>query len=372
MPDGGVEGIERASAASPAPSEADVALLWAAARTDPDVSAVRDAARGARIPDVLTAAGRQRVAPLVLRALDAAGVTYDSGHPSVVRTALWDAHARVALPAAAALTLEPLAAAGLRPLALKGLGLIDRYPAPGLRPMDDFDVLLPRELVRHASRVLRDAGWRRMRHRDPDPGYDIVFAHPSVPGVPLELHWNTEKWRERTNGVDAARLWASRIDRTVLGHPAYGLPPELELLSLVTHAAKRFHLFGRLLWGVDFTVVARTPGLDWDAVGRLAASTRSRLAVAVGLRIARRLGAIVPDELLVLPASLERRGALDVLLDPARPFGPKSAVQRWMAFALIDRPVDRLRLGVGDLLRPARHEPRGRIVRQFVRALWPR
>jgi hypothetical protein len=271
------------------------------------------------------------------------------------------------LPRAAELAITPLIAAGLKPLALKGAAIVGRYPDPGLRPMDDVDLLVPGDLVSAAAKVLGRAGWRRVHHQVPDPGYDIAFTHPDMPGVPLELHYELARWQERT--VEAQRLWAARVDRDVFGTTAWGVPAELELLAFIAHAAKRFHLFGRLLWGVDFTVIIRSATIDWEELARLAAATHSRLAVAVGLLFARRLGAEVPDELMRLPDVLYRSGALDALLDPSRPFHLRASSPRWMGYVLADDVVGKLRLAVGDLVRPPRGEPRAQIAGNIARAI---
>ncbi len=352
-----------------APSEAEIALLWASARIDPSPDDVKAAARDADVAFVLETAERQRVAPLVLRALEGAGIGVDDEADVVRRARLWEAHERLALPAAARAALGPLTQAGLTPLVLKGLALVGRYPQPGLRPMDDIDILLPRPLSYTAIRILRRAGWRRVAHRGPDPRYDIVFRHPSVRGVPLELHYELARWQERPKGLDARRLWAARRPIEVLGQQALGLPHELELISLVAHAAKRFHLFNRLLWTVDLTVVARNAAIDWDEFARIARDAHCRIAAAVGLRLARKLGADIPEEVLELPGVLSRTGAVDTLLDPARPFYARAMPQRRLAYVLVDDVSGKARLALGDLVRPPSGQGRTRVAGNVVRAL---
>lgn len=365
-------GETRAETARPAvprlPSEAEKTLLWTAARVDPDVETVARAAASSDVDYVLEAAARHHVAPLMLRALNAASVRVDPANRVLKLATVWEAHARLALPAVASAGLAPLAAEGLSPVLLKGLAVTDRYPAPGLRPMVDIDVLLPRELIPRARLALRRSGWNPGAHLAPDPGYDIAFRHPSVPGVPLELHYELVRWQERTNGINAQLLWAARRPVTVFGQHAYGLPAELELLVLCVHAAKRFHLFNRMIWMVDLTVVCSAPGFDWERVERLATDARCRVPLAIGLRLARRLGGQVPEELLVLPRFLARSGTLDKLLDPARPFLPTAeAKSSWLSYVIVDDVRGTLRLAIGDLLHPRHGEPRTRAAAQLVR-----
>ena len=361
--------VEVATRSPTIPTEAEVELLWTGASVTPDTARVAEAARNARLVYVLEVADRQRVAPLLLRSLRMAGVDVQSLIPDAVEKArLWEAHAGLGLPMTTAALLDPLHAVGLKPMVLKGLALAGRYPAPGLRPMDDIDVLLPREVVRQATDVLVRSGWQRASHQDPDPGYDIALRHPSAPGVPVEIHYELARWQERTNLVDARRLWAARRSVEVFGRPAWGLPAELELLTLIGHAAKRFHLFSRLVWIVDFTVIVATPGFDWDELARVARDVRCHVPVAIGLRLARRMGATVPDELLELPQFVARSGALSTLLDPTRPFFVRGK-QRWLAYALVDGVMGKARLAVGDLVRPPRGEPRREVAASIARAL---
>ena len=363
---GGVGGsIKRARA----PSAADVALLWAGASPWPDPRRVAEAANGADPALVMEAAARHRVASLVLRAVEKAGCALSPERLPIVRwTRLREAHTRVAIEAALQRALDPLEAAGLRPMVLKGLSVLHRYPHPFLRPMDDIDLLLPRPIAFEAARLLASKGWRPAAHRGRDPRYDLLFTHASVPGVALELHYEFTTWRERPPGLETSRLWSERVPTNVMGRPAWGLPPELELLVLVVHATKRFHLLKRLIWMSDVALVASTPGFDWGTFDRLASEARRRVAAAVSLAIAERLGARVPDELLQLP----RPGlaeALAPMLDPARPFEPRPQTHPWVTYALIDDVAGRARLAVAEAVRPSGSRKRGRVLRELARVV---
>lgn len=344
--------VDRRSGAQP-PSPADVELLWAAASPSPLVDDVGRAAEGADLPLVLETAAAHRVAPLVLRALAAAGVDIEHGStPATRQGGLWRAHAELALPIAAKASLLPLAEAGFEPLVLKGLALVDRYPGPGLRPMDDIDLLLPSSDIAAAGELLGRAGWVRVRHHGTrDPGYDVVFQHPSAPNVPLELHYEFTEHREAAPGLDGRTLWSARVPTTALGLPAWTLPPEVELAALISHAAKGFHLFSRLLWIVDLAVIDRTSAVDWDQVERHLSRARRRAAGAIALRLAQRVGARVPERLLRLPPALERSAGLRTILDPEAPFA-SARRPRWMAYLMVDGLLGKLRFVAGDVYRP--------------------
>lgn len=332
-----------------AESSAAAALLWAGVRPDPDHDAVaaalasdQDAARHAA-----GAAIAQRVAPLLWRAV----APLVDASTSWARDLAADAarcatQARLVLPRLGALGLQPLADAGLEPLVWKGAALVERYPAPGLRPMDDVDVVVAPDRVDDAVRVLRDGGWTPLPVRG-DDHHDIAFAHPDVPGLPLELHRELTTARERSHRLSAAELWRRRVPQSIAGADVYGLPAEDELVAIAAHAAKPFHVYARLLWSVDLAVVARDTTIDWDRVAAIAARARARTALAVGLTHARWLGAAVPPALCVPPATGWRRAALRPVLDREWPMVERDdGVRNRLRYALVD---DR-RLQVGLLV----------------------
>jgi hypothetical protein len=325
---------------------------------------VAELAASADLGRVLDTAREQRVAPLVLRALDAAGVEVGEVAAAARREAAFRrGQELVAIPLVVEHAIVPLHAAGLTPLVHKGAALLGRYPAPGLRPMDDVDLVVPADRLRDAISVLEGAGWARAGHSDevPDPGYDVPMVHPRTGGLPIELHYDLQRPSQRTSEVDASRLWSERVPATVCGQTVWGVAPELELLALATHAAKPFHAFNRLIWATDLAVVIGAASIDWDTVARRVVELRCRSAVAVGLRLARRLGADVPDELVALPAFARRTGALEPVLDPRWPFVVGDRNRSGFALALVDDHRSRGRLIVDQVRRADGRSPVGTV-----------
>jgi hypothetical protein len=333
------------------PSSTDVDLLWAAASPYPVPAKVAALAGRADLGRVLQTAIDQRVGPLVLRALRQAGTPDDAlGADALADEAVWRGHARLALPAAASAALGTLDYWGLAPMVLKGLALAERYPALGLRPMDDIDLLVPRHSVLPATRLLEHAGWRRAAHFGRGPvGYDVPFVHPGVPGIPIELHYEFAEWRERSPALSGRRLWALRRPASVFGHEAYVLPPDVEIVAVLAHAAKGFHCFRRLLWIADVVVITRTATIDWDEVARVASDAKRRIVTAIGLTHARRLGADVPREMTTLPTAISRAHAVQALLDQTRPFTVAGAHTWTLPYALTDDVPGIVRRAIGDV-----------------------
>jgi hypothetical protein len=168
----------------------------------------------------------------------------------------------------------------------------------------------------------------------------------------LELHRSLGGWREWSSRMTSKELWRRRVPLTCYGTTAFGLQPEDELVALSAHAGKRFHLFARMIWSVDLAVVVQAagPALDWDRVARVARRAGCTTVVAVGLRHARRLGADVPDELLLLPASRLRRAALAPLLSEEWPLlDPVAGGHHRLVYALWDSWARRMLAGLREV-----------------------
>lgn len=350
-------------AAAPSPT---AALLWAASRPQVDPNAVASAlARGADVARAAELAVAQRLSPLLWRALTAASPYPDpvpAGAATSVATIRADAarcraQAQLVLPALARHALEPLTDAGYEPVVMKGAAIADRYPEPGLRPMDDVDVLLPSPAHRGALDVLNEAGWTRQHV--PGRHYEVRLTHPAVPGLPLELHRSFATWSSRANRLSAPVLWRRRRPQNIGGVDAFGFAPEDELVALAAHAAKPFHVFGRLLWLTDIAVVvaaaeaAGTP-IEWDEVRRVADEGRCRTATAVALTIAERLGAESPADLRRLPATGARLAALAPLLSTEWPLRDHDeGLRNRLRYALVDDRRLRATLLVESVVHPS-------------------
>ncbi len=221
-------------------TEATARLLWEACRHDPDPDLVRRALTdGADIDLALTAASEHRIGPLLWRALGAAHARTELGPHHALLGGLAGAfkmEALLLMPRALALAVRPLTEAGLEPIVFKGPAVAARYPEPGLRPMEDIDLLLPRADHRRALDALGATGWRVIRPGGADR-YDSVLAHDEVPSLFLELHYGLEGGSQRVTTLDPGALWARRQPLEVAGIAAFGLPPADELVVLAATRA---------------------------------------------------------------------------------------------------------------------------------------
>src|SRR3984885_14288994 len=180
-------------------------LLWECCRRDPDPDAVRHAlADGADPALAVAAAAEHRIDPLLWRALGAAGGRDALGPDGAALGAL-GMEPLLLIPRAVALAVRPLTEAGLEPLVFKGPAVAARYPEPGLRPMDDIDLLLPTTDHRRALAALDAAGWQVARSGGVEH-YDTVLLHEQVPSLSLEVHYGLERASQRVTALDAEAL----------------------------------------------------------------------------------------------------------------------------------------------------------------------
>ena len=334
----------------PPVTDSTLELLWEACRRVPDVDAIRAAASGEIQPSaIVTLSLANRIGPLLWRALVTAGC----------EDALGDERSRVEelanlyllqelllFPQGVALAVGPLVDAGLEPVVMKGPAVARKYPAPGLRPMDDLDLLLPREHHEDALRALGKAGWTVSRGRSRDV-YDTQLRHPDVPSLPVEVHYGLEGWFERSNRLDPMWLWSRRVPIECLGTPAFGLPLEEEVVSLAAHAGKPFHGFDRMVWLADLAMIIGEAqehgGINWDRIEDVARQSQCVTVVSAALRMATRMGLSVPDDRFILPQSGWRSVPLQRLLRSDWPVAHTGGTFHFR-FALVDSAWRRLAL----------------------------
>jgi hypothetical protein len=309
---------------------------------------------GADLEWAAEAAVRHRTGPLLWRALGMAGLGDREdllGGRLRANADLWRVQTAMLLPDAVAAAVRPLTDAGLEPLIFKGPALADRYPEPGLRPMDDIDLILPSAQHPTALALLERAGWKVLSERA-GVHYDTYLSHPKLPGLPLELHWDVALWRDRANRLRGKAMWRRRTPTSCFGVGAFGLPIEEELVALAAHAGKPFHHFQRLIWSVDISVVINHAGgsLDWDRLRHTARRDRCGIVLAVALNHARRLGVAVPDALAEVPSGRTRQAILSPLLHEAWPLtDPDPALRHQLRYALSDSWGRQAMLVVGEV-----------------------
>lgn len=355
--------------ATDASIEATARLLWEACRPDPDPDSVQSAlAGGADVTLAVRAAEDHRISPLLWRALDAADALGALGTDRAALKGTADAFAMEALlliPRAMELAVSPLTAASLEPVVFKGPAAAARYPRPGLRPMEDIDLLLPRADHARALSALGAAGWTIVRAAEGEQ-YDTVLTHAEVPSLFLELHFGLETASQRVTALDPVSLWAHRQPAVLAGTPAFVLPQDEELVVLAAHAGKPHHGFVRLVWIADIAMIvsaAASDGnpVDWQRVRAVAGSTHCVTVVGAALAMARRAGVEAPTGLFPLPTRGWRGAAMRQLLSETWPLTHLELPGYQLNYALTDDRVQRFKILV--VLRSSGYGIGGRVRR---------
>lgn len=188
------------------------------------------------------------------------------------------AHRRAALAAlvqqaALGLAIERLGAAQIPAVALKGVRLAWRdYPAPGLRPMRDLDLLVSPDMALDAFAILAEAGFAP-ETRDPAVlaealaiSHELPHQHHAKFGVTIELHHRLTdppgSRGYRIPQLDAAAVFA-RAEPLELGGGRVACPAADDLLAhLVVHALYGHRLDCGPLALADIHFLAADPALD--------------------------------------------------------------------------------------------------------------
>jgi hypothetical protein len=223
--------------------------------------------------------------------------------------------------------LEELRSAGCPAMLLKGLALVEGfYVHRGLRPMGDFDILVPEERREEVVSLLQDAGWKPMsrgRERFTRPYREVVHAHAFSrgSGSSVDLHWHAMEECVWPGADDDFWSGSEKIDFE--GVPVAIMNAADQLLHICVHGTK-WEAIPTLRWVADADAVIGAAGsaLDWDRLAEQAARRNLTLPVKAGLEYLRKLlDAPVPGEVL------ERLGSIPVPRRELREFRRRTKEQ---------------------------------------------
>lgn len=233
-------------------------------------------------------AAEHRLRPLLHRRLTADPV---ANVPDALAARWADAYRQVTLRSLALqhelLSLHDLAqGAGIPYIALKGAYLAwHAYPEPGLRPLRDLDLLVPRDRAMELFRQLLDRGYARSPHYPGDAEASLQSSHQLPPlvsrsGTVVEVHTRLfhrdERRRDVCDPSQGQAFWDRAVERTMGGRPLRFPTPEDILVHLIEHAVYG-HQFdnGPLLFS-DIAFLLERHAIDWPLFWRLADKARCR------------------------------------------------------------------------------------------------
>jgi hypothetical protein len=160
-----------------------------------------------------------------------------------------------------------LAAAGIPVLALKGGALFAYYDHnPALRPMNDFDALVPRAHAKAAIRVLLGAGWSCSwpdAESLPDVYHGAGFA--SADGLAFDLHWQplASAGDCDDTAIDDTAIWDASVETSVPGGTVRA-PCAADLLTIVCAHAAQWSPMSPVRWVADALKIIGVDGAQFD------------------------------------------------------------------------------------------------------------
>ncbi len=175
------------------------------------------------------------------------------------------------LRARAASLLAQFATAGIPTMVSKGgvLGSV-YYRDLGLRPMNDFDVLVPRNRAVEAIRLLLAAGWfstQPMPEALPNAYHSACFRSPDL--LDFDLHWHLLPEACFAGAEDPA--WQAAEPLSIDGATTAALCATDLLVVVCAHAA-HWSPVSPVRWVADALVILRggADRIDWARVATLA------------------------------------------------------------------------------------------------------
>lgn len=157
--------------------------------------------------------------------------------------------------------LDSFYRSGIKTVILKGLVLRELYPYPDLRTMSDADLLIHKEDLKKAKRILLDLGYSEgdasSRH--------IEFCHKSH--LTIELHWAINDNYSKGARYFQSNLWDNVAPINFADIPVLSLNSEYQLIYLLLHLLEHTLYLGfglRQLCDVALFIRSVEKTIDWD------------------------------------------------------------------------------------------------------------
>jgi hypothetical protein len=226
-------------------------------------------------------------------------------------------------------TLRTLQRAGIPTLVLKGPALIAHYYGDaGVRPMLDFDVLIPRTDARRSLDVLTGAGWQGPRFAPPGlPRFLHGIDLQDGDGMECDVHWRVMEYLVSENEEGSEKgFWSRAIEVSIGGAMTRSLGHEDQLLHVCVHGA-RWNPDGNIRWVCDAMTVVIKAGkeIDWGVLPARCRDYGCAVPMHDALRYLRNeFGAPIPADVLEELSGIKtnRRARFGYRALARRPAGP--------------------------------------------------
>ena len=180
---------------------------------------------------------------------------------------------------------------GIPTMVLKGVALsILHYRDKGIRPMADFDILVPEDLARDVIGRLQRDGWSTVAYfsQAPENTYFYRHIHGTLLTHPdygeFDLHWhvlNAATFR----GADSA-FWDDSVPLSLNTIATRALNPTDQLLHVCVHGFTVTEVVP-IRWIADALTILRTSQVDWSRLTKLAQDLSVSIPLATTLSFLR-------------------------------------------------------------------------------------
>lgn len=235
--------------------------------------------------------------------------------------------------------LRAFSAAGIETMVLKGTALVLlHYRDLGLRPMDDFDILVPTKKAVEAINLLRESGWVPVKEDRPETILPKRHSTPfrSASQLSVDLHWHL--FEERVSGTSDDDFWADAVPAKVNDVSTCALNPTDQLLHTFVHGI-RWNSAPPFRWIADGMAILNTSEsqIDWKRLLAKAQEHRVVLPVRDGLDYMQKtLGISVPPDVIqaLRNASVSKGEVVlyDVQTRPYNKYGMNRLLFIWVQY----------------------------------------
>ncbi len=230
--------------------------------------------------------------------------------------------------------MEPLVRAlnghGIRTIILKGAALLLLYYKDfGLRPMSDFDLLIPTDQAPKAIKLLKSLDWRSLAESEKiltaylRTRHAYMFVDPD--GNQFDLHWHLLMENLEPRADDD--FWDAAMPLKIGKADTLTLAPADHLFHACMHGVG-WNDSPPLRWIADaFMILRGTPELDWDRLLFQAKKRRLALPLREALFYVREL-----LEIDMPPAIVEQLQRAPISRSERREFRVMSHSRGWMDY----------------------------------------
>ena len=214
---------------------------------------------------------------------------------------------------------------GIDAMLLKGPALVLQYYKDlGIRPMDDFDLLVRPAQASRAIAALQESGWllARKNSHEIEPQIPLRNSADFTNGdrTTIDLHWNLLLGSKATDNDE--EFWSRAVPVRLEDVQTLALSAEHQFFHVLAHGA-RWNPLPPIRWIADaFTVLShRKEQFDWSQIVALTKRFELQLSMHLMLKCLREeFEVAIPSDVIVeiasLPVTKKQQREFEAILHP--------------------------------------------------------